>query len=316
MTVMVTGGAGMIGARIVGNLLARGLSVVSFDTESTQPRLDRFSDDGRLIRVGGDIRNETDVRAAVDPHGVEHIIHMAALLAPITEDEPALGMTVNISGTNNIFEVARHAGVKRVVYPTSMAVYADQDFYGDTAVNEDSERHPFNLYGYSKLINEEVAKAYTRNFGLDTRGLRIATVLGHGRVTGRSAAAARIISCAAVGEPAVSNVAAEQVTPFIFVDDVAETLVRVCFAENLDLPVYVGSNIPASMGEIVDIIRRYAPDCDIRFEKGAVPYPVIKRMDASRIEEAIDYRMPSLETRILDQMNEARRERQMPEIKP
>ena len=316
MSVLVTGGAGMIGARIVSHLLARDLTVVSFDTEASQPRLGGYADDERLSCVGGDIRDEQTVQSAIDTHGVTHVIHMAALLAPITEDEPALGMAVNVTGANNVFEAARHAGVKRVVYPTSMAVYADQSAYGDIAVDEDSERHPFNLYGYSKLINEEVAKAYTRNFELDTRGLRIATVLGHGRITGRSAAAARLISCAAVGEPFVCNVAPEQVTPFIFVDDVAETLVRVCFADNLDLPVYVGSNIPASMTEIVDIVRRYAPDCDISVEKGAVPYPVIKRMDASRIEKALGYKLPSLESRILDQMNEARRERQLPELEP
>lgn len=314
MTVLVTGGAGAIGARIVANLMARGLSVVSFDTEAEQPRLNELRGNDKLTCIGGDIRAESDMRAAVEAHGVEHIIHMAALLAPVTEEEPALGMAVNITGTNNVLEAARQASIKRVVYPTSMGVYGDQSLYGDVAVDEDSERYPYNLYGYSKLINEEAAKAYTRNFGLDTRGLRIATVFAHGRVTGRSAAGARIISCAAVGEPIVSNVAAEQVTPFIYVDDVAESLVRLCFTEDLDRPIYVGGNIYTSIGNIIDIVRSYMPDCDIRFEKDAVPYPVIQKLDCRRIEKAIDYKLPPLEARILDQMNEARRERQMPEI--
>ena len=76
--------------------------------------------------------------------------------------------------------------VSRVVYPTSMAVYGDQSEFGDDSVDETSARNPYSLYGYAKLMNEEVAAAYTRNFGLDTRGLRIASVFGHGRVTGRS----------------------------------------------------------------------------------------------------------------------------------
>ena len=314
MTVMVTGGAGLIGARIVRNLINRDHTVVSFDTTDDQARLDDLRDDSRLATVGGDIRDYDGVLGTMRDHGVERVIHMAALLAPLTEQEPALGLAVNLTGANNVFEAARHCAAARVVYPTSMAVYADQSAYGDAAVDEDSPRQPYNLYGYAKLMNEEVAKAYTRNFGLDTRGLRIAAVFGHGRVTGRSGAVARLISQAAVGEPVVCDVAAEQVTPMIYVDDVAESMVRLCFTEGLDRPVYVGGNIPASVRDVADIVRRHLPDAVIGFAPGAKPYSVIKNLDCRRFEKAVDFRLPPLERRILDQMNEARRERQLPDL--
>lgn len=314
MTVMVTGGAGLIGARIVRTILGRGVPVVSLDTTAGQSRLDDLRADARLTTVGGDIRDYDFVLDTVQANEVERVVHMAALLAPLTEDEPALGLSVNVAGANNIFEAARHRAAARVVYPTSIAVYADQSEYGDRAVDEDSPRHPYNLYGYAKLMNEEVAKAYTRNFDLDTRGLRIAAVFGHGRVTGRSGAVARIISHAAVGEPIVSEVAADQVTPMIYVDDVAESMARLCFAETLDRPVYVGCNVAASVQDVVDIVRRHVPDAEISFAPGASPYSVIKKLDSSRFEKAVDFHPPPLETRVLDQMNEARRERQLPEL--
>ena len=314
MTVMVTGGAGLIGAKIVRNLIARDLDVVSFDTAADQSRLDDLRGDARLTTVGGDIRDYDSVLGTMKDNAVERVIHMAALLAPLTEQEPSLGLAVNLTGANNVFEAARHCAAARVVYPTSMAVYADQSEYGDSAVDEDSHRHPYNLYGYAKLMNEEVAKAYTRNFDLDTRGLRIAAVFGHGRVTGRSGAVARLISYAAIGEPVVCDVAPDQVTPMIYVDDVAESMARLCFAENLDLPVYVGGNIQASVREVADIVRRHVPDADIAFEPGVKPYSVIKNLDCRRFEKAVDFRLPPLEHRILDQMNEARRERQLPEL--
>jgi len=314
MTVMITGGAGLIGARIARNLIAKDIDVVSFDTTEDQSRLDVLRGNSRLATVGGDIRDYDNVFGTMKEHKVERVIHMAALLAPLTEQEPSLGLAVNLTGANNVFEAARHCQAARVVYPTSMAVYADQSEYGDAAVDEDSHRHPYNLYGYAKLMNEEVAKAYTRNFGLDTRGLRIAAVFGHGRVTGRSGAVARLISYAAVGEPVICDVAPDQVTPMIYVDDVAESMVRLCFSDGLDRPVYVGGNIQASVQDVVDIVRRHVPDAEIAFELDAKPYSVIKNLDCRRFEAAVDYRLPPLERRVLDQMNEARRERQLPEL--
>lgn len=314
MTVLVTGGGGMIGARIARHLLDQGQRVVSMDTAASQLRLEAYLDNPNLVCIGCDVREYDAILDVMNSHTVSHVVHMAALLVPLTEQEPALGLSVNVGGTNNIFEAARHSGVTRVVYPTSMSVYGDQSEYGDEAVDETSLRSPYSLYGYAKLMNEEVAQAYTRNFGLDTRGLRIASVFGHGRVTGRSGAISKIISCSAVGEPVTSALPEDQITPVVHVDDVAASMVRLCFAESLDLPVYVGGNVRASVRDVVAIVKEHVPDARIDFEPDAVPYTVIQNMDCSRIEQAIGYHLPPLRQRILEQMNEARQERQMPPL--
>jgi UDP-glucose 4-epimerase len=312
MTVLVTGGGGLIGARIVARLLERGEAVLSMDAAEDQPRLDGLAENPKLRRISCDIRNYDELFTAMREHGVERVVHMAALLVPLTEDEPSIGFSVNITGATNVFEAARRVEARRVVYATSISTYGDQSLYGDAAVNEESERHPYSLYGYAKLINEETAKAYTRNFGLDTRGMRIAMVMGHGRVTGRSSAMSRVVSTAAVGEPVVSDVAAGQLAPVIYVDDVAECMTRLALADGLELPVYTGPNWPATVQDAADIVRKYIPDADIRFDRHAVTYPTIKKVDGSVLERAIDYRLPSFEQRVLDHMNEARAERQMP----
>ena len=314
MTIMVTGGGGLIGSRIVHKLLERGETVISLDASDDQLRLDAHKDNAQLRRVACDIRDYEQLLALVRESCVERLIHMAAVLAPITENEPAIGFAVNITGTTNVFEAARHCAVKRVAYATSISTYGDQSEYGDVAVNEESPRHPYNLYGYAKLINEETAKAYTRNFALDTRGIRIAMVFGHGRVTGRSSAMSRLISAAAVGEPFVSEVAAAQVSPVIHANDVAEVMVRTCFAQNLQLPVYSGLNNQACVRDAIDAVRHYLPQADISIADHALSYPTIKRVDCSRLEQAIDYKLPPYAQSVLEHINEARAERQMPAL--
>jgi nucleoside-diphosphate-sugar epimerase len=100
----------------------------------------------------------------------------------------------------------------------------------------------------------------------------------------------------------------------VHVDDVAEIMLRTCFADDLQLPVYAGLNIPATIQDAADIVRRHLPDADIGFAADAASYLTIKRVDASRLEQAIDYHLPSFEQRVLDTMNEARAERQMPAL--
>ena len=314
MTVMVTGGAGLIGARIARNLIAKDIDVVSFDTTEDQSRLDDLRGNARLTTVGGDIRDYDSVFGTMKAHKVERVIHMAALLAPLTEEEPSLGLAVNLTGANNVFEAARHcAGRPRGLPHVHGGLRRSKRIRrcGGGRGLPSPSLQPLRLRQADERGSRQ---GLYSQFRLDTRGLRIAAVFGHGRVTGRSGAVARLISYAAVGEPVVCDVAPDQVTPMIYVDDVAESMARLCYTDGLDRPVYVGGNIQASVQEVADIVRRHVPDADIAFEPDAKPYSVIKNLDCRRFEAAVDYRLPPLERRVLDQMNEARRERQLPEL--
>ncbi len=119
MSVMVTGGTGFIGARIVRELIQRGEDVVCFDLAPPKANLAPYLDKISVYR--GDVTQIPHLLEAVNTYKVHKIIHMAALLPPDTEDRPHFGMLVNIQGTNNVFEVARWTGVERVVYASSMS---------------------------------------------------------------------------------------------------------------------------------------------------------------------------------------------------
>ena len=86
MAIMVTGGSGLIGARIVRILAGRGHEAVSFDM--APPRATGSTDEERVRLFRGDITQMAHLLEAVNAHGVDRIIHMAALLPPDTEDRP------------------------------------------------------------------------------------------------------------------------------------------------------------------------------------------------------------------------------------
>jgi UDP-glucose 4-epimerase len=314
MSILVTGAAGLIGAQIVRGLLARGETVVALDRTLQTGRLDDLIGESKIAALEADVSDLAALEAAVAGNGVRRIIHTAAILPPTSEEQPRLGYEVNIGGTNNVFEAAQRHGVRRVVYPSSIATYGDQSDHGEAELDEDSMQRPFSIYGVTKLANEFAARAYTRNTGLDCRGLRICTVFGHGRLTGRSAAASAMISAAAVGESYISPVTAAQTSAYIYLADVAECMMRLAFEDSLSRDIYCAGAHRASLADIAGHVRALLPAAEIGFAPDAPGFEQINRQSGARLERDIGYRMPSLRERIRDQINTARRERQMPAL--
>ena len=225
MSIMVTGGTGFIGNRIVRKLAERGEDVVCFDLAPPRANLDPYLDRIQVYR--GDITQVPHLLEAINTHGVHKIIHMAALLPPDTEDRPHFGMLVNIQGTNNVFEVARWTGVQRVVYASSIAVFGVQETFGERPGNEDDLSAPVNVYGMTKAANDFAAGKYIDRYGLDLRGVRICTVFGHGRVTGMTGIIGGLMmSLPAVGKPISMPFHQDEPSPMIHAEDAAEIFVR------------------------------------------------------------------------------------------
>ena len=160
MAVMVTGGTGFIGNRIIRKLIERGEEVVCFDLAPPRSNLAPYLDRIRMYR--GDVTQLPHLLEAINTHQVHKIIHLAALLPPDTEDRPHYAMQVNIGGANNVFEAARWSGIERVVYASSIAVYGVQDTFGERPINEDDLNDPINVYGMTKSVNDFSAKPLRR----------------------------------------------------------------------------------------------------------------------------------------------------------
>ena len=305
MSIMVTGGTGFIGNRIVRKLVERGEEVVCFDLAPPRANLEPYRDRIQVYR--GDITQVPHLLEAVNTHEVDKIIHMAALLPPDTEDRPHFGMLVNIQGTNNVFEVARWTGVERVVYASSIAVFGVQDTFGERPGNEDDLSAPVNVYGMTKAANDFAAGKYIDRYGLDLRGVRICTVFGHGRVTGMTGIfGGLMMSLPAVGKPISMPFHQDEPSPMIHAEDAAEIFVRVTLSDGLNHRVYISGGHLATIREMADIVRGFIPDAQITTGDQAVPH--IYLVDNSRMLADIGYELPPLRVRVLEHMNDARRE--------
>jgi UDP-N-acetylglucosamine 4-epimerase len=180
-TWVVTGVAGFIGSNLLQELLSLGQTVVGVDNFSTGHRtnLDEvlstpLQSTARFRMVEGDIRDLETCRTACD--GADYVLHHAALgSVPWSMDDPLRTNAVNVDGFINMLVAAKDAGVKRVVYASSSAVY------GDTAVYPQIENtigRPLSPYAASKSINETYAAAFQMSYGLEAIGLRYFNVFG------------------------------------------------------------------------------------------------------------------------------------------
>ena len=305
MSVLVTGGTGFIGNRIIRKLLDRGEEVVCFDLAPPRANLEPYLERIKMYR--GDITQLPHLLEAINTNGVHKIIHMAALLPPDTEERHSYAMQVIIGGTNNVFEAARWTGVERVVYASSIAVYGIQDTFGERPINEDDLNDPINVYGMTKSVNDFSAKRYIDRHGLDLVGVRICTVFGHGRGTGMTGMIGGLLmALPAIGQAVSMPFHHEEQSPMIHAEDAAEIFVRAALADKLNHPIYISGGSMCSIKEMAEIVRDIIPDAQISTGDQLVPH--VYNVDNSRMLADINYEIAPLRQRILDHINDARNE--------
>lgn len=173
-TFLVTGGAGFIGSHIAEALVQRGDEVRILDNLSTGhlSNLDGFRD--RIEFIEGDLIDADVVAEAVD--GVDCIFHEAALASvPRSVEAPLPTHAACVTGTLNLLDAARRAGVRRLVYAGSSSAYGDQP---TSSKRETDLPTPISPYAAAKLAAEYYCQAFTGTYGFETVTIRYFNVFG------------------------------------------------------------------------------------------------------------------------------------------
>ena len=162
--VLVTGGAGFIGSNLVDVLLTKGYAVRILDDLSTGKRSNLPMDNPKVELIEGDVADAALVAKAMI--GCSAVVHLAAVASvQASVDDPVRTHQSNFIGTLNVCEGMREAGIKRVVFASSAAVYGNNG-EGESIV-EDIPKAPLTPYAADKLSSELYLDFYRRQYGLE-----------------------------------------------------------------------------------------------------------------------------------------------------
>ncbi len=310
MSIFIIGGTGFIGRRLIPLLAQRGEEIVCMDIN---PQTANYGDFGKQVRVvRGDVTQFDDVVAQMAAAKPSRVVNLAYLLG--SEHPPRFAFKLNILGMDNCFEAARILGVNRVVYASSLAVSGEQKFYGDRVVTEEDFRHGHVQYAMHKIFNEWQAQDYREKHGLEITAIRPANVTGNDKIVG-SVDHVFCITNPARGK-AVSFPYKDAMRCPIHVDDIAEVFARVVMADKPKHWVYSTGGTSISLGDLAEMVRGFLPDAQITFDKetGGKELSGNYLIDNSRLVEEFGVQYRPYRERVLQIINEVRREEGLPPV--
>jgi UDP-glucose 4-epimerase len=257
-TTLVTGGLGYCGRHVVRALVESGDRVVSYNRDFGE------TDNDRITLVQGELFDVPRLVRTFEEHGVERIVHTAAMSHPdFSMEFPVATFHANVDGTVHLLEAARMAGIARLVYFSSETVYGNVD----GPVAEDAPLHPTTPYGVTKVAGELIADVYNRSYGAEIVSLRLGEVYGPGN---KMPTALRDMLIAAVhGEPFRMDGGGDHRFHFVHVSDVARATLCALSCDMTARPVFnVNGGPQVSLRETSELVRAAVPGCEIELGGG------------------------------------------------
>jgi UDP-glucose 4-epimerase len=251
---LVTGGAGFIGSHLVEALSGSG-PVRVLDDFSTGQRdnLAGAHPSPEIVEV--DVTDAAAVTRAMKGVGV--VYHLAALASVQRSlEDPAATHAVCTTGTLNVLDAARRAGVRRVVYAGSASAYGIPA--GDVQTEADQIR-PLSPYAAAKLAGELYMQAFASSFGLETVNLRFFNIFGPRQRADSpySGVIALFIGAMSAGRPPTIHGDGLQSRDFTYVTDVVQALRKAATAPGVSGQVYnIGTGRAVNLLDLVTVLNR------------------------------------------------------------
>ena len=256
-TVLVTGGAGLVGSHIVDQLIGHDLAeirVLDNLTRGCRSNLAHAQNRQPITLLEADVRDRSAVERAVA--GCDYVFHQAAIRITRCAEQPRECIDVLVGGAFNVFEAAVASGVRKVVYASSASIYGAADEFPT-----DERHHPYNnrtLYGAAKLVNEGIARSFHEMHGLPGVGLRYFNVYGPRMdMTGAyTEVLMRWLDCIDGGTRPKIHGDGSASMDFIYVEDVARANVLALLSDQDDAVFNVASGTETSLVQLWEALQR------------------------------------------------------------
>ena len=306
MTVLVTGGLGFIGSKVVLQLLKKDIDVLVTDLDIVKNK-DKL--ESNILKIGKnkdkvkyqklDITNYKEIENIFQNNKIDSVINLAYGIGTICEENPLLASKINIVGTTSIFEMIVKYKIRRLVFASSETVYgAHQEFFGNRAVTEEDYsgiNNHFYTYGVMKLLNEFMAEKYIKKHGCSIAYTRPSVVFGYGRQNTSINWAEDFAAKPALGQAAHLPFSKKNRDNWIYVDDCAEQLVRLALKETLNYSCFNTGAETLDGSQLEATVKKIIPDAEIYFDENVKSTPLIDDQNDDRIRNEIDFNPRSFE---------------------
>ncbi|MFB8198802.1 NAD-dependent epimerase/dehydratase family protein [Kitasatospora purpeofusca] len=264
-TVLVTGGGGLVGSRIVAQLSRAGAHPVVLDRFDAYPHpvRDRFEVDRHAAQVVlGDVRERATVEWLVSR--ADFVIHAAAYadVAACTR-RPEIAFAANVHGTQSVLDAVAASAVRRLVFVSSASVYGDGASDTVPRFSEDQPLTPISVYANAKAWGEHQVRLMLARSGTEHTIVRYFSVYGEPQVPkpgSHSWMVPWMAMSAQAGQPLRLNGGGTQVRDMVHVDDIARATVLALVSDGAaSRTINIGTGVPTSVREIGELITAHFP---------------------------------------------------------
>jgi threonine 3-dehydrogenase len=260
--ILIIGANGQIGSVLVQYL--RGIygdgQVLASDLREPAKR------DANFVKL--DATNAMALALLVKKHQITQIYHLAAILSAKGEQDPLQTWHINMQTYFNVLEAARENGVRKIFYPSSIAVFGEEV---DVEAHQNSYLDPSTVYGISKAAGENWSNYYFKRYGMDIRSVRYPGIVSHQSLPGGGTTdyAVDIYHKAVKGEDFECFLKKDTKLPMIYMSDAMDATVRLMEAPADKITVRTGYNLAGmtfSPDEIAESIRKFIPEFKITYK--------------------------------------------------
>ncbi len=221
----------------------------------------------------------------VERYRINHIYHLAAIMSGKSELNPLETWNVNMDGLFNVLEAARHHKVKKVFFPSTIAVFGSNTPRVNTP--QDTIRTPETVYGMSKVAGENWCSYYNKRYGVDVRGIRFSGIISHQTTSSGNATdyAIDIFHKALKNEPFECYLKSNTRLPLIYMDDAIRAIMELMEAPAQNITIrssYNIAGISCSPTEIYNEIKKHIPNFKI------INKPDFRQAIADTFPESLD----------------------------
>lgn len=267
MRILVTGSAGQIGSELVPELskkFGKDNVIATIPDRSSEGKISNFA----LVEIL-DVRDKEDISKMIARYDANVVYHLAGILSAAGEENPELAYEVNLQGLHNVLEVAMTRKVKKVFWPSSIAVFGPNAPRKNTP--QDTSLVPTTIYGVTKVAGELLCNYYFTKYGLDVRSIRFPGIISSETrpVGGTTDYAVEIFYEALTKRRYTSFVRKGTVLPMLYMPDCIKSMLDLMESDPSQISIRTSYNLGGlrfSVEDLANEIRKHIPQLVVDYK--------------------------------------------------